>query len=38
MMEGIYIYVVTMDEISAGSDIKGIRQIHLREFLTNTLN
>lgn len=31
-------YVVTMDEISAGSDFKGIRQIHLREFLTNTLN
>jgi len=31
-------YVVTMDEISAGSDFKGILQIHLREFLTNTLN
>lgn len=31
-------YVVTMDEISARSDFKGIRQIHLREFLTNTLN
>ena len=31
-------YVVTMDEISAGSDFKGIRQIHLRDFLTNTLN
>ncbi len=27
-------YVVTMDEISAGSDYKGIRQIHLRDFLT----
>ena len=26
-------YVVTMDEISAGSDYKGIRQIHLRDFL-----
>ncbi|NEW84623.1 MAG: ATP-binding protein [Mariniphaga sp.] len=31
-------FVVTMDEISTGSDFKGIRQIHLREFLTNTLN
>lgn len=28
-------FVVTMDEISAGSDYKGIRQIHLREFLMN---
>ncbi|MEI6753335.1 MAG: ATP-binding protein [Paludibacter sp.] len=27
-------YVVTMDEISADSDYKGIRQIHLRDFLT----
>jgi predicted AAA+ superfamily ATPase len=26
-------YVVTMDEISAGKDFKGIRQIHLRDFL-----
>ena len=26
-------YVVTMDEISAGSDYKGIHQIHLRDFL-----
>jgi hypothetical protein len=26
-------YVVTMDEISVGSDYKGIRQIHLRDFL-----
>jgi len=26
-------YVVTMDEISASSDYKGIRQIHLRDFL-----
>lgn len=30
-------YVVTMDEISAGSDYKGIRQIHLRDFLMNKL-
>ncbi len=27
-------YVVTMDEISAGSDFKGIKQVHLREFLS----
>jgi hypothetical protein len=27
-------YVITMDEISAGSDFKGIRQVHLREFLS----
>ncbi len=27
-------YVVTMDEISAGSDFKGIRQVHLRDFLS----
>ena len=26
-------YVITMDEISAGSDFKGIRQLNLREFL-----
>ncbi len=26
-------YVVTMDEISSGTNYKGIRQIHLREFL-----
>ena len=26
-------YVVTMDEISAGKDYKGIRQMHLRDFL-----
>jgi len=26
-------YVVTLDEITAGSDYKGIRQIHLRDFL-----
>ena len=26
-------YVVTMDEISAGKDFKGIRQMHLRDFL-----
>ena len=31
-------YVVTMDEISAGSDFKGIRQIHQRHFLTSTIN
>lgn len=27
-------YVITMDEISAGSDFKGIRQVHLRDFLS----
>jgi predicted AAA+ superfamily ATPase len=27
-------YVITMDEISAPSGIKGIEKIHLREFLT----
>jgi predicted AAA+ superfamily ATPase len=28
-------YVVTMDELSAGTAYKGIRQIHLRDFLMN---
>ena len=28
-------YVVTMDEITAGTAYKGIRQIHLRDFLKN---
>jgi hypothetical protein len=27
-------YVITMDEISAGSDYKGIRQVNLRDFLS----
>jgi predicted AAA+ superfamily ATPase len=27
-------YVVTMDEASSGSDFRGIRQVHLLEFLT----
>jgi predicted AAA+ superfamily ATPase len=27
-------YVITMDEVSAGASFKGIRQIHLREFLS----
>lgn len=27
-------YVITMDEVSAGSDFKGIKQVHLREFLS----
>jgi len=26
-------YVITLDEISLGSDLKGIRQVHLRDFL-----
>lgn len=30
-------YVITMDEVSAGSDFKGIRQMHLREFLSTQL-
>ena len=28
-------YVVTMDELAAGTAYKGIRQIHLRDFLIN---
>ena len=28
-------YVVTMDELAAGTSYKGIRQIHLRDFLMN---
>ena len=31
-------YVVTMDEISSGTNFKGIRCVHLREFLSSTLN
>lgn len=26
-------FVISMDEVSAGSDFKGVRQLHLREFL-----
>jgi uncharacterized protein len=28
-------YVVTMDELAAGNAYKGIKQIHLRDFLIN---
>jgi hypothetical protein len=27
-------FVISMDEVSAGSDFKGVRQLHLREFLS----
>jgi hypothetical protein len=27
-------YVISMDEVSAGSDFKGVRQLHLRDFLS----
>jgi uncharacterized protein len=27
-------FVISMDEVSAGSDFKGVKQLHLRDFLS----